>query len=439
MARIPWLRTLGDRCLSGLARAGRIVVWGRGASSGALAGCADRISLFPMHIAFYAPLKAPTHSVPSGDRRVARLLMQALELAGHRVELASGMRSLDAAGNPENQRVFQSIGAAQAKLLLAQWQGRPLGERPELWLTYHLYYKAADWIGPQVCSQLGIPYVACEASHAPKRAFGPWQHAHESVTAAIAQADLLLAPTSEDIACLKMVAGAGARIERLPPFLDQAPFVEAALGRTQARAELAAAGALDLSQPWLLAVGMMRPGDKLASYRELASALEHLLDLSWQLLVVGEGAARNEVRELLERAAPGRAKFLGLRQAEEMPAVYAAADLCVWPAVNEAYGMALLEAQAAGLPVVACARRGVPEVVRHGESGLLVPGGDTLAMAFALRTLLTDPERMQQMGAAAVSYVRREHSIDGAAAKLDLLLRQVVQGRTQSVSLQAKP
>ena len=48
-----------------------------------------------MRIAFYAPLKAPTHAIASGDRRVARLLMDALRLAGHEVELVSDLRSFD--------------------------------------------------------------------------------------------------------------------------------------------------------------------------------------------------------------------------------------------------------------------------------------------------------------------------------------------------------
>src|SRR3972149_3576414 len=52
----------------------------------------------PMRIAFYAPLKSPTHGTPSGDRRIAGLFMDALARAGHRVELASTFRSYDAAG-----------------------------------------------------------------------------------------------------------------------------------------------------------------------------------------------------------------------------------------------------------------------------------------------------------------------------------------------------
>ena len=392
-----------------------------------------------MRIAFYAPLKAPTHPVPSGDRRVARLLVQAMEAAGHQVELASSLRSFDGQGNLERQLMLQTQGREQARQLIAQWRGRPAAERPALWMSYHLYYKAPDWIGPIVCEQLGLPYVVCEASYAPKRATGAWRLGHESVGAAIAQADLLLAPTPEDVACLQKVATAPGRIQRFPPFLDASVFAQASRGREQARTALAAELGLDRQLPWLLTVGMMRPGDKLASYSELAGTLTLLQDLSWQILVVGDGLARAQVRELIERAAPGRARFLGLREAEEMPVIYAAADLCVWPAVNEAYGMALLEAQAAGLPVVACAVRGVPEVVCHDQTGLLAAPGDTEALARALRLLLTDAGRRRQMGVAASAFVQRERGIEQAALWLDALLQQVVRGRTPARPTEARP
>jgi glycosyltransferase involved in cell wall biosynthesis len=90
--------------------------------------------------------------------------------------------------------------------------------------------------------------------------------------------------------------------------------------------------------------------------------------------------------------------------------------------VNEAYGMALLEAQAAGIPVVACGTRGVPDVVMDGRSGLLAPGGDEAKLAALSRELLTDRARRERLGAAAKSFVLGERSIDAAAERLRALL-----------------
>jgi len=99
--------------------------------------------------------------------------------------------------------------------------------------------------------------------------------------------------------------------------------------------------------------------------------------------------------------------------------VYAASDLYAWPAVNEAYGMALLEAQAAGLPVVSRATRGVPDVVEHGRTGLLAPGEDISA---ALRELLTDAKRRAALGRAAGEFVAGERSLEATAQRLKKLL-----------------
>src|SRR3546814_1778777 len=82
---------------------------------------------------------------------------------------------------------------------------------------------------------------------------------------------------------------------------------------------------------------MMRPGDKLKSYQILAQALRAIPDMPWQLVVAGDGQARDAVMQAFTWALPDRVRFLGLVQPEVMPALYAACDLLVWPAVNEAF------------------------------------------------------------------------------------------------------
>jgi glycosyltransferase involved in cell wall biosynthesis len=95
-----------------------------------------------------------------------------------------------------------------------------------------------------------------------------------------------------------------------------------------------------------------------------------------------------------------------------------AADLFVWPAINEAFGMAILEAQASGLPVVAGRSGGVADVVADGLTGLLAPPGDAAAFAAAVRTLLLDPARHAAMAAAARDKIRRDHDLPAAAHRL---------------------
>src|SRR5688572_15926779 len=110
-----------------------------------------------MRIAFYAPLKAPDHPVPSGDRTIARLLIGAMKQGGAAVEIASRIRSRVSEPDEEAQRAMAKKGAAAAKRLIAKYRARSKRERPQAWFSYHLYYKAVDWIGPTVAAALDIP------------------------------------------------------------------------------------------------------------------------------------------------------------------------------------------------------------------------------------------------------------------------------------------
>ncbi|MDQ2101620.1 glycosyltransferase [Azospirillum isscasi] len=116
--------------------------------------------------------------------------------------------------------------------------------------------------------------------------------------------------------------------------------------------------------------------------------------------------------------------FLGQQDSADLAALCAAADLMVWPAVNEAYGMALLEAQAAGLPVVAGRTGGVPDVVRDGVTGLLPPVGDADAFAAAVARLLGDHEMRRRFGEAARRTAAAEHDLSGAVEALDAVVRR---------------
>jgi len=356
-----------------------------------------------MRIAFYAPLKPPDHPVPSGDRRMAQLLLEALRLAGHAPFVASRLRLYDGRGDPLRQARLVRIARAAAARLLRRWRLQPEAA-PDLWFTYHLYYKAPDWLGPIVSSALGIPYVVAEGSHAPKRAQGGWQIGHRAVEAALRRADAVFGLNPADRDCVVPLLRDPSRWIGLPPFLDARCY-----GGSKAVRGAAA--------PRLVTVAMMRPGDKLASYRLLGSALGELLDLPWSLDVVGDGVARAEVERALAPLG-ARVAYRGPLDDAGVAAVLAEADLFVWPAINEAFGMALLEAQASGLPAVAGAGGVVAGIVTSGETGLLVPSGDRAAVAAAARRLILDDAARRAMGEAARRKIEREHDLPVAAARL---------------------
>jgi glycosyltransferase involved in cell wall biosynthesis len=355
-----------------------------------------------MRIAFYAPLKPPDHETPSGDRRVARLLMDALRLAGHEPVLASHLRSFDPIGRAFRQKKLAAHGRQAAERLIARWRARP-DTAPGLWFTYHLHYKAPDYIGPQVAAALGVPYVVAEASFAKKRAGGPWDIGHRAVEAALRRADLAIGLNSADREGVLPLVANPDRFVTLPPFLDAQPY--------QAPRDTPG------DPLHLITIAMMRPGDKLASYGVLGAALARLTDLDWSLEVIGDGPARDAVREALAPLGH-RVAYAGALDEPAIAARLAASDIFVWPAINEAFGMALLEAQASGLPAVAGAGGGVGDIVADGVTGLLAPSGDADAFAAVLRALIADPDRRAVMGAAARDKVLRAHDLPAAAARL---------------------
>ena len=375
-----------------------------------------------MLIAFYSPMKPPSHPAPSGDRRMARLMIRALEAGGHEVETSSRLRSYDGGGVAVRQARIADLGAKMAARLIRRYRSRPCGQRPRAWFTYHLYHKAPDWLGPEVSAALGMAYVVAEASHAPKQEGGPWAVGYAGAEQAIRRADLMFSLNPIDAVCTApLLSGPQVPIK---PFIYTAPYREAASVRGGARTTLASRHGLDENETWLLSVAMMRDGDKLASYRILGQALAGLLDRPWRLLIAGGGPAHEKVTEALVALGP-RVTWLGVQEAKALPALYAAADAYLWPAVNEAYGMAFLEAQAAGLPVVAGQAGGVAQVV--GDTGILTPAGDKAAFAAAVAGILDDETRRRDMGARARERVQREHGLERAAAALDSALLGIVE------------
>lgn len=140
----------------------------------------------------------------------------------------------------------------------------------------------------------------------------------------------------------------------------------------------------------------------------------------FQLLIVGEGPAYGGLRALSERLgiAPW-VVFAGLRR--DIPGLLPLMDLFVLPSLYEGFGIAILEAMAAGRPVVATAVGGIPEVVVHGETGLLVPPGDPVSLADALRELLAHPERARVLGARGRERAREKFRIESIVRQHETL------------------
>jgi glycosyltransferase involved in cell wall biosynthesis len=378
-----------------------------------------------MRILLHTPLKSPDHPTPSGDRAMARALRDVLRSTGHNVHTLDQPRSERGVNEPERQKHERAAAIERyGNLLSAEQQASPR-TRIDLGLTYHCYYKRPDWVGANLAREAGIPYVLAEVSYAPKRSDGPWDLGHRQVAASIRAADLILNFNPIDANCVRPLMKRDAVLLDVPPFIDTRVFADAAHQRKRHRSALKRRLSLADDVPWLLAVAMMRHGDKLASYRVLGEALAKLKHLPWRLLVVGDGEAQAEVEAALAPVSE-RVDYLGKVPPEKMPALYGAADLYLWPAINEAWGMTLLEAQAAALPVIAGRTGGVPNVVRDNDTGLLTPIGDHHSFADAVEKLLNDATRRIAMGKLAQAYAAQRHDRRVAANLIDQALREAV-------------
>jgi glycosyltransferase involved in cell wall biosynthesis len=149
-------------------------------------------------------------------------------------------------------------------------------------------------------------------------------------------------------------------------------------------------------------------------------------DAPLYLLLVGGGELENAVREQVAALGlQGRVRFLGVRA--DVADILRASDVFVLSSRVEGNPLSVMEAMAAGLPVVSTAVGGVPELVRAGETGLLVPSEDAGALAQALQALVDDPVRRQAMGEAArrhaVAHFDIRHTVRGYEQLYESLLK----------------
>jgi len=197
------------------------------------------------------------------------------------------------------------------------------------------------------------------------------------------------------------------------------PFREG--NRSSLRQELAlAAGDL-----LIVAVGNLYP---VKGHAVLLRALGELhrsgavADAPWRLAIAGRGEEEERLRALAaEEGIAERVTLLGYRQ--DVPDILAAADIFVMPSLSEGLPLALVEAMAAGLPVVVSEVGGVPEVAVAGREAILVRPGDPAPLAEGLAMLLRDSGARTAMGAAARERALRDFSVSTMCAAYERLYR----------------
>jgi glycosyltransferase involved in cell wall biosynthesis len=372
-----------------------------------------------MNIIFYTPFKPLHHRNPSGDLVTAAGIFDFLVQRGHRVYAGSDLRC---------RWIYWKPWLWPKLLRERQRVARAFSDTPvDLWLTYHSYYKAPDMLGPAAAGKMNIPYVIFQGIYSTKRRRqwtakpGFYLNKHS-----LCAASHVFANKSVDLLNLKRLLPAS-RVTYVAPGIVPGDFEFDGQARTQLRDQWEA-----VNDPVIFSAAMFRPDVKTQGLTWLIRACGELCrqGQKFRLVIAGDGSQREKLRQLAAEHVAGRVLFLGKISRREMYRYYSAADIFVFPGINESLGLVFLEAQSCGLPVVAFNNAGVPEAVADGKTGLLTQMDALEPFVDAIRRLLVDKNLRKQMGRAATSYVREFHDLNKNYQQLERSLNKILKSRS---------
>lgn len=369
-----------------------------------------------MKIAFYAPFKPLDHPNPSGDRAIGRGIVDFLERQGHALTVQSRLRARWIYFKPWLWAVWvrDFIGCLK----------RLRKDPPDVWLTYHTYYKAPDLLGPWVCKVLNLKYIIFQGIYSTKRKrrlktiFGFYLN-----TAALIQADHVFTNKLSDLKNLARIVPKDC-LSYVKPGIDPGAFVK----DEQSGRQLKKKWGIDTTCPIVLSAGMFRDDVKTKGLSWLIRCCAQLVqqNIRFHLVIAGTGKMEKKLTALARKHLPGHHTFAGKIARNQMARFYSSGDVFAFPGINESLGMVYLEAQSCALPVVAFNNGGIPEVVEDRKTGFLVPLYDGKGFCQALVHLLTRDKACEQMGRDAALYVKDHHDMNINYLQFEQTLRKVL-------------
>ncbi len=366
------------------------------------------------NVAFYAPIKPPDHHIPSGDRLIAQNLFKAFEISGANIELASRYIAYSKRHDVNILEDKKNGALEEIERLLDYYKSMDRTLLPQIWVTYHPYCKAPDWIGPKIAKALDIPYVTIEAARTGQGGaedlWKPWRkEAQEGIKSA--DMHLVFKPTDQDY--LKNLLGNESKLFHFNPFIDAENIALAAPENLPKN--------WDKQTPVLITTGMMRKGKKLENFKILAEVLKGVRS-DFNLIIVGGGPEEQAVKDAFHFISSERTHWTGLIEHAEVLRWMRSADVFIWPGWNEPIGMVYLEAQLQELPILAFKSMGVPLVVEDKQTGFLSTQDDIAALTKNTDRLLNDVELSKTMGKNGRKKVLSNHGIHAAAQRLEKTL-----------------
>lgn len=372
-----------------------------------------------MKVAYYMPFKPMGHRNPSGDLIMGTELLSYFESKQHNIELVSKLRCRWLYFKPWKWwRIVKDY--CRIHHLFKK-------NSPDIWLTYHSYYKAPDLLGPLLCKKFNLPYVIFQGIYSTKRRkhFKTWL-GFQLNKHALCAANLVFTNKKNDERNL---------LRLLPP--ERVQYI--APGIHPDNFEFDLVSRRSLQNRWqtgdrkiVFTAAMFRPGVKTKGVQEVIDSCAALISsgINLQLVIAGDGTNRLLLEEYAQKKVGDAAIFLGKIPRHELYRYYSAADVFAFPGINESLGMVFLEAQSCGLPVVAYNNWGANEAVVHEATGFLPPYSQKEKFTEAISLLLTNSKIRKAMRDAAKAHVRSNHDIEKNYALIEDSMQKQLSKKT---------
>ena len=328
---------------------------------------------------------------------------------------------------PFRSRWFWKSGAGWFKAFTSVLEGyrRTRLFDPDLWLTYHSYYKSPDILGPVISRLHKVPYVIFQPMYSTRRRKAARTRVGFYLNRlALGAATGVFTNNLTDLEALGRALQPN-QITYLPSGIIPKDFQRDDTAGERIRKHNGISGGASV----ILTAARFRPGVKYESLVYLLRSLVLLKteDHPFTLLIVGDGPMEPQLKTLAEQLLPGQAIFTGRVARGLMSHFYSAADIFAFPGIGESLGMVYLEAQACELPVVALESPGVSQVVVNGRTGLLVERDGGQAMAEAIGVLLKNPKLRSGFGREGFRYVREQRNAQRNYRRLSQRLEEMAQ------------
>jgi glycosyltransferase involved in cell wall biosynthesis len=353
-----------------------------------------------MKIAYYMPFKPMGHSNPSGDLVTGTELYNHLSDRGHDIRLASSLRCRWIYYNPLTLLRLYGEKKRISKCMV---------DKPDLWLSYHSYYKAPDLLGSYCSRNLKIPYVIFQGIYSTKR-----RKRLKTLTGfllnkkVLLSADLVFTNKQRDLTNLKRLLPES-RLSYIAPGIHPRHFKFSGSWREELRQRWAVRDEIII-----MTAAMLRPGVKTRGICSVIESCGELIrsGLNIRLVIAGDGNSRQQLEKKADDCLPGRTIFLGKIPRQDLYKYYSGADIFAFPGIEESLGMVYLEAQSCGLPVVATQDWGGGEAIVHQQTGLLSPASKPSIFTANLKCLAEEAEFRRTLGEAAGRHVRLNHDLE---------------------------